>query len=199
MVFLYRMQRSCVHQGADVFRVSDEDLRRLGFTSEPKIAARELLAIGARLVVVTLGASGAWVLSRNHELLQPADYVVVVDTVGAGDCFFAGFIASLARDGAIESLLTDVPIEDLLERALTHATRCAAINISRRGCQPPTWDEVVLRLQPGLLRVQIILPLESFEVEYFRLGVRHIAPEGVHGLCDRAGRRLQKHGDPCCT
>lgn len=143
----YRDAVFVVIEEADILKVSDEDLRHLGFKSEPKIAARELLAFGARLVVLTLGASGAWVLSRSHELYQPADYVTVVDTVGAGDCFFAGFIASLARDGAIESLLTDALIEDLLERALAHATRCAAINISRRGCQPPTWDEVVLRAQ----------------------------------------------------
>ncbi len=134
---------------ADILKVSDEDLRHLGFTSEPLAAARELLAFGARLVVLTLGASGAWVVSRDHELFQPADPMTVVDTIGAGDCFFAGFIASLVRDGPIESLLTASPIEDSLKGALSHATRCAAINISRQGCQPPTWDEAVLRAPPG--------------------------------------------------
>lgn len=146
----YRDAAFAVIGEADILKVSDEDLRHLGLTLEPKLAARELLTFGARLVVLTMGASGAWVLSKNHELFQPADRVSVVDTVGAGDCFFAGFIASMAREGAIDSLLTVTPDESLLARALGHATRCAAINISRQGCQPPTWDEAQLRAQPGL-------------------------------------------------
>lgn len=138
----YRDAAFAVIGEADILKVSDEDLRHLGLTSEPRVAARELLTFGARLVVLTMGASGAWVLSENHELFQPADQVNVVDTVGAGDCFFAGFIASWSRDGVIKSVLTDMLVEDQLRRALTHATRCAAINISRQGCKPPTWEEV---------------------------------------------------------
>jgi fructokinase len=140
----YRDAAFAVIGEADILKVSDEDLRHLGLTSEPRAAARELLAAGVRLVVLTLGATGAWVLSENHELFQPADQVSVVDTVGAGDCFFAGFIAYLARAGAIASLLRITPDESTLNRALSHGTRCAAINISRQGCQPPTWDEATL-------------------------------------------------------
>ena len=54
-----------------------------------------------------------------------------------------GSIASLARAGAITALLTDEVDELVLTQALRHASRCAAINITREGCQPPTWDEVV--------------------------------------------------------
>ena len=140
----YRDAAFAVIGEADILKVSDEDLRHLGLTSEPRVAARELLTFGARLVVLTMGASGAWVLSKNHELFQAADRVNVVDTVGAGDCFFAGFIASLARAGAIASLLRITPDEGTLNRALIHGTRCAAINISRQGCQPPTWNEATL-------------------------------------------------------
>jgi fructokinase len=127
----------------DILKVSDEDLRHLGLNAEPKAAARELLAYGPRLAVLTLGASGAWVLSPQQALFQPADQVPVVDTVGAGDCFFAGFVAALLRDNGIAMLFADTLNAELLIRALAHATRCAAINISRQGCQPPTWDDAL--------------------------------------------------------
>ena len=139
----YRDAVFSVMREADVLKVSDEDLLHLGLQSTPQEAARELLSAGARLVVLTLGASGAWVISREHEVFQSADHVTVIDTVGAGDCFFAGFVASLLRNTGDRSPLHPMPTADLLTRSLSHATRCAAINISRQGCQPPTWDEAV--------------------------------------------------------
>ncbi len=52
----YRDAAFAVIGEADILKVSDEDLRHLGLTSEPKVAARELLTFGARLVVLTMGA-----------------------------------------------------------------------------------------------------------------------------------------------
>jgi fructokinase len=130
-----------VMEHADILKVSDEDLRNLGLTSEPNVAARQLLTFGAHLVVLTLGAVGAWVFGAKYEYFQRAAQLTVVDTVGAGDCFFAGFVASLSREGVLKSLRSDLSAERHLPRALSHATRCAAINISRHGCQPPSWDE----------------------------------------------------------
>ncbi len=54
----------------------------------------------------------------------------VVDTVGAGDTFMAGFL-----DGLIGR-------EDGLEAALTRGVAAASIVCSRRGAQPPTAAEV---------------------------------------------------------
>jgi sugar/nucleoside kinase (ribokinase family) len=33
------------------------------------------------------------------------------------------------------------PPADALRAALRHAAVCAAINVSRKGCAPPTWQE----------------------------------------------------------
>ena len=93
-------------------------------------------------------------------------------------------------DKPITLLLTAAPARaraescHSLRRNQYFAPRLPAGDVGRGGASGAT----------GIMRVQIILQLESFEVEYFRLGVRYIAPEGMHGLCDRAGRRLQKHG-----
>ncbi len=137
----YRDAARAAISSADMVKVSDEDLRHLGFNEAPNDAARTLLDETCKLIIVTVGAGGAWALSAADEIFQPADIVTVVDTVGAGDCFFAGFVASLVRDKSLQTLCSRAPTRRVVERALQHASRCAAINITREGCQPPTWAE----------------------------------------------------------
>jgi fructokinase len=139
----YRDAALAVLSGAHVAKVSDEDLHHLGFSGAPPVAARALLHRGCRLVVLTLGAEGAWAIGPDEQVFEPAQVVDAVDTVGAGDCFFAGFIASLQHQGALGELRDRAPAAPVLAQALRHAAICAAINIGRKGCQPPTWDEAV--------------------------------------------------------
>jgi fructokinase len=134
---------------AHVVKASDEDLAYLGYSGAPERCARALLGRGPRLVVVTLGAEGAWAVSAEEQVFQSAEKVRVVDTVGAGDCFFAGFVASLYREGPLSQLRERSPPAPILKKALRHASICAAINISRWGCRPPTWEEAE-RWQGGL-------------------------------------------------
>ena len=138
---VYRDAARAAMAGADIVKVSDEDLRHLDLTGAPNDSARTLLGENCKLIVLTLGASGAWALSADDEIFLPAEVVTVVDTVGAGDCFFAGFVVSLIHDHEFKTLRRQAPARSILERALRHATRCAAINITREGCQPPTWAE----------------------------------------------------------
>jgi fructokinase len=63
--------------------------------------------------------------------------VVVVDTVGAGDCFQAGLVASLQDAGPLADLDAAV-----LARALRYAIATASLNVMRAGCNPPLRAEV---------------------------------------------------------
>ncbi len=65
---------------------------------------QEVCNLDENLVVVTLGSEGAVICGKKTEYHQiPAEEVdVVVDTVGAGDAFGAGFIAGLVKTGSIE-------------------------------------------------------------------------------------------------
>jgi fructokinase len=137
----YRQAALAVVGAAHVAKVSDEDLHHLGFAGAPQIAARALLHRGCRLVVLTLGREGAWAIAPDAEAFEPAHLVDEVDTVGAGDCFYAGFIAALSRQHGVQELRERSPSSGVLGEALRHAAACAAINIGHKGCSPPTWEE----------------------------------------------------------
>ena len=59
--------------------------------------AKELRRRGVRNVVVTLGRSGALILTDELEIMVPAVEVEVTDTTGAGDAFNSGFAVALAE------------------------------------------------------------------------------------------------------
>jgi ribokinase len=67
---------------------------------DPAGAARELLRLGPKSAVITLGPAGAVVADGSGVRLLPAAPVAkVVDTTGAGDAF-AGALAAALADGA---------------------------------------------------------------------------------------------------
>ena len=71
-------------------------------------------------LVITRGGDGADYVGAAGRFHQPAFDVDVVDTTGAGDCFFGYFLAELAAQG-------DVP------RALRLASGAAALHVTRQG------------------------------------------------------------------
>jgi len=134
-----QMSRQILAQGR-VVKVSDEDLLALELPGDPLVQARALLNDVTQVVVLTLGAQGAWGLTRAAERFQPPAQVSVVDTVGAGDCFYAGFLAHLLEQDAFAE--PETPSPDLVAEALAWGNRVTAINLQRAGCQPPWRHEL---------------------------------------------------------
>ncbi|GAA2796164.1 carbohydrate kinase [Kitasatospora paracochleata] len=126
---------------ADVVKVSDEDLAWLYPGRSAAEVARDWLARGPALVVVTRGAEGAYSLCRAGAVERPAPQVRVVDTVGAGDAFTAGLLDGLRRrdllgPAAAERLRT---VEtDVLAELLDEAMLVSALTCARAGANPPT-------------------------------------------------------------
>jgi 2-dehydro-3-deoxygluconokinase len=67
--------------------------------------ARGLAKLGPGTVVVKLGALGSLALSGDHVHQAPTRPVTVVDAVGAGDAFVAGYLCELVAGGTIPGCL----------------------------------------------------------------------------------------------
>lgn len=135
----YRARLGRMLKAADILKVSDEDLDWIFPGEEPlEVKARGLRAGGPSLVIVTLGAAGATAFFGQDEAVHvAAQAVVVVDTVGAGDTFNAGVLASLERDGVLSKKALKVLSAATVEKALSFGARVAAVTVSRAGANPP--------------------------------------------------------------
>lgn len=123
---------------ADIVKLSDEDAVWLYGSADPA----PILSRGAKVVLITEGAKGATAHTARGSVSFPAPKITLVDTVGAGDTFNAGFLAALDRAG----LLTKSAIASLSDAALTDAlslgVRAAAVTCSRAGANPPWANEL---------------------------------------------------------
>jgi sugar/nucleoside kinase (ribokinase family) len=89
--------RACL-PGSFLVKLNREEARLLTGAPDPETAARDILAAGARLVAVTLGAEGA-ILRGEISADAPGVPARVVSTVGAGDALAGVLLARLALAG----------------------------------------------------------------------------------------------------
>ncbi|WP_258727207.1 PfkB family carbohydrate kinase [Cellulomonas sp. NS3] len=90
---------------------------------------------------MTRGALGAYVLTRQGPLEVTPVPVAVADTVGAGDSFMAALLDGLALADLLGAAHRDelrAADRTRITRALTRATRAAALTVSRPGADLPT-------------------------------------------------------------
>ena len=128
-----------------IVRASDEDINFLPTsrsTSDPiAVAADWVRAYGLNLAVITLGSYGAVAIEASGKQTRVSGVPTeVVDTVGAGDTFMAGFL-----EARINRELS-------LEESLSRGVAAASIVCSRRGANPPTAaevDELVAKVRVG--------------------------------------------------
>ncbi|NIX77491.1 carbohydrate kinase family protein [Microvirga terricola] len=128
---------------ASIVKASDEDIELLYTSHDPVSVARDWLARGAKIVIVTRGADGPMAVFGNTIIERPAPQVNVVDTVGAGDTFHAAFLAWLDANGMLSPNGIEQLKPDQVTAALDFAAAAAAIVCTRRGANPPVWNEVV--------------------------------------------------------
>lgn len=130
---------------ADVVKVSDEDLAWLVPGAEPVEVARDWLALGPAIVVVTLGGDGAVAVTAAGEQRVAAPLTQVVDTVGAGDSFMGALIDGLWAAELLGSQRRDAlraVKPSVLGGMLEGCVDVAAITVSRPGANPPRRDEL---------------------------------------------------------
>jgi len=105
---------------ATILLTDPEDSQILIGESDPEKAARSFLDMGPSTVVVKLGEEGALAATKEKTVRKSAFKVPVVDMIGAGDAFAAGFVASILKGWS-------------LERALEIANAAGALVVTVRG------------------------------------------------------------------
>ena len=112
-----------------VLGAASDEICALAGVRDPT-AACATLSDGRRLVVARMGERGSMAYEGGEVVSAPGFEVEVVDTVGAGDAFDAGFIAARIEGASVEE-------------ALRRGNAVAALTISRPGARStPTPAEV---------------------------------------------------------
>jgi ribokinase len=104
---------------------------RVSDASSARTAAEQLLALGVKAVVITMGAQGYLIAEGDERTFVPALPVKAVDTTAAGDAFTGSLAVGLAQG------------QNLYDAA-AWAARVAALSVTKMGAQPsmPTRQEV---------------------------------------------------------
>ncbi len=131
-VYTERLQRAL--RRTDVLKASAEDLAWIEPELGPEAASRKLLRAGPAVALVTLGADGALVVSGDDAVPVSSPPVEVVDTIGAGDAFTAGFLARWLHDGFGGAQLSD---REAVVEAAEFACLVAGKTCERAGADPP--------------------------------------------------------------
>ena len=94
-------------------------------------AAKKLLDLGVRHVIITLGSKGALAVSAEGKWMVPSCPVKAIDTTAAGDAFNGGLACALASGKP-------------LHEAVLQANLVGALAVTKLGAQPslPTAEEL---------------------------------------------------------
>lgn len=138
----YRARLARMIGMADIVKLSDEDLFWLAGPGDIAEHAKTVLAQGPKVLLVTEGAKGARGFTEHGSTFVSATPVEVADTVGAGDTFNAGVLASLDTVGLLtKGAIASITV-DQLAAALSLGIKAAAITVSRPGANPPWHSEL---------------------------------------------------------
>ena len=124
----------------DVMKVSDEESILLTGAKSYEQAAEEILAMGPKLVAITLGEHGVLMATKSRKEIIKAFKTNAVDTTGAGDSFWGGVLCSI--------LSINKPVEKMeweeIRKCAVLGNAVAGLCVQKRGGIPaiPTKEAV---------------------------------------------------------
>jgi fructokinase len=136
----YRPRLDRLIAQSTIVKASAADLAWLYPGLDHVAAVERILAAGVHLVLVTLGADGAYGATQNHRVGVNANPVQVVDTIGAGDAFGAAVLAWLYDRDRLRPDFSLTAQE--LESLLRFSCLAAALTCTRSGADPPWRSEM---------------------------------------------------------
>lgn len=128
----------------DIMKISDEETELLTGKKNPEEAAKNLFEKGVKIVVVTLGSEGAYLYCKDGGFRIPGFVSNVIDTNGAGDSFWGGFLYCISKAG---KKIDEFTIDELKEY-VRFGNAVASLCVEKNGAIPamPTLIEVEKRM-----------------------------------------------------
>ncbi|QIL86942.1 aminoimidazole riboside kinase (plasmid) [Vibrio sp. HDW18] len=124
---------------ADVVKFSADELQYLTETDSIEEGLKALAQYQIPLVVVTLGAQGALVVTSDGQKMVAGKVVKPLDTTGAGDAFVGGLLYHL-------SVAEDWRHLALIVEAVTAANGCGALATTQKGAMTALPTQAALKL-----------------------------------------------------
>jgi sugar/nucleoside kinase (ribokinase family) len=116
--------------GVDMVFMNDAEIRMLTEHANLVRAAREVMAMGPRIVVAKQGEYGAALFTEDSFFALPGyPLEEVVDPTGAGDSFAGGFL------GYLDAIGPDAVDDQALRRAMTYGSVMASFNVEQFGTE----------------------------------------------------------------
>jgi sugar/nucleoside kinase (ribokinase family) len=110
----------------DVLSINDEEARQLSGEYSLVKAAKKIIAMGPKVVIIKKGEHGALLFNENEVFFAPAlPLEEVFDPTGAGDTFAGGFVGYLAKSG-------DTSFENM-KRAIIYGSAMASFCVEKFG------------------------------------------------------------------
>lgn len=135
---------------ADIVKISDEETQFL-WDCSPEEGAERVLALGAKLVMVTLGPKGCLLKNKQADFSCGCPKVHPIDTTGAGDIFGGSAVSRFLELGKAPEALT----RDDLAYMARYAAAAASLSTEASGAIPsiPKKEAVLQKMQEAY-RVQ---------------------------------------------
>lgn len=142
-----------VVEKVDVLTINDEEARQLSGEYSLVKAAKKIMAMGPKYLVIKKGEHGALLFNEDSVFFAPAlPLEVVFDPTGAGDTFAGGFLGYLAKT-------EDLSFENM-KRAIIYGSAMASFCVEKFG------TERLLELKPEEIksRVEKFVELVQFDI-----------------------------------
>lgn len=140
----------------DVLTINDEEARQLSGEYSLVKAAKLILAMGPKYLIIKKGEHGALLFNNEEVFFAPAlPLEEVFDPTGAGDSFAGGFIGYLAKTN-------DISFENM-KRAVINGSAMASFCVEKFGTQKLTeitQEDVNARINEFVKLVKFDIPLK---------------------------------------
>jgi sugar/nucleoside kinase (ribokinase family) len=137
----------------DVLIINDEEARQLSGEYALKTAAKKIMTMGPKYLIIKKGEHGALLFGEDKTYFCPALLLEsVFDPTGAGDTFAGGFIGYLAASD-------DISFENM-KRAVIYGSAMASFCVEKFG----TESLINLELPEINSRVQQFIDLSQVEI-----------------------------------